>query len=99
MMFALEIARRLLGSKIALGALVCLALVVGVNFYGEMRWRAGYEAYRLEMLEAAAEAERNRIEDDARLKDLSLPDLCADYLGSRGMPVEDCEQLRGLPVE
>ncbi|MEO1110089.1 MAG: hypothetical protein AAFX90_19420 [Pseudomonadota bacterium] len=94
-----EILKRLLGSKIAVGALLCLAAVVAAKIYGETRWRAGYEAHKLEMVEAAAQAERERIKDEARLKDLSDYELCADYLASRGLPFEDCEQLRRVPVE
>lgn len=90
---------RALGSKIALGALLCVGAAIALKIYGETRWRAGYEAYRLEMLEKAAEVERERIKDETRLKDLSDDDLCIDYLGDRGLPVSDCAKLRRLPRE
>ncbi|MBG6173063.1 hypothetical protein IWQ55_001365 [Labrenzia sp. EL_208] len=99
MTIVLEILKRLLGSKIAVGALLCLAAVAAATIYGETRWRAGYEAYRLEMVEADADAERERVKDEALFKGLTVHDVCAEYIRSRGLPVADCEQLRRVPVE
>ena len=99
MTIVLQILKRLLGSKVAVGALLCLAAVVAAKIYGETRWRAGYDAHKLEMDEANAEAERERIKDETRFKGLSIYDVCAEYLRSRGLRVEDCEQLRRVPVE
>ncbi|WP_281928483.1 hypothetical protein [Roseibium album] len=98
-MIALEFARRLLGSKIGLGALLCLAAVIGAKIYGETRWRDGYEAYRLEVDKADARVERSRIKDEIRLKGITDADLCVEYLRSRGLPVSSCEQLRGVSAE
>lgn len=97
MIGAAEIARRVLGNKYALGALLCLAVLSGIWIYGETRWRAGYAAYEAEIAEGAAEAERARVQDDTQIKGLSDLDLCRRYLRSRGLPDEACEQLRGLP--
>lgn len=42
-MIPLEILKRLLGSKIAVGALLCVAAVAALKIYGDARWSAGYE--------------------------------------------------------
>ncbi|QFS98897.1 hypothetical protein FIV06_15825 [Labrenzia sp. THAF191b] len=99
MIAAYEIAKRVLGNKYALGALFCLVVLSGIWIYGETRWRAGYATYETELAEGATEAERARVQDETRLKGLSDHDLCAGYLRSRGLPVEACQQLRGLPGE
>ncbi|MCJ9696920.1 hypothetical protein MOV76_35750 [Rhizobium sp. PRIMUS64] len=50
--------------------------------------------------EIAADAQRQeneRKKDDAYLQDRSDYDLCAEYLSARGLPVDECERLRGVP--
>ena len=96
MTIVLQILKRLLGSKIAVGALLCLAAVAAAKIYGETRWRAGYEAHKLEMVEAAAQAERERIKDEARFKDLSIYDVCAEYLRSRACQSQTVSNCAGF---
>ncbi|MGO8401316.1 hypothetical protein ACC783_23590 [Rhizobium ruizarguesonis] len=50
--------------------------------------------------EIAADAQRQESErkkDDAYLQDRSDYDLCVEYLSARGLPVDECERLRGVP--
>ncbi|TYC48697.1 hypothetical protein FMN50_26975 [Rhodobacterales bacterium] len=99
MIAALEVARRVLGNKYAVGALLVIAAGVAVWTYGNIRWSAGYDAYEQKTGKAAAEAERARIKDDSELQALSDYDLCARYLRARGLSVAACTELRRLPGE
>lgn len=57
--------------------------------------RAKIEAERAQ---SAADAERERIKDDAALRNLSDYELCTRHL--RGVrDISACEQLRGVPPE
>ena len=80
------------------GRLVLVVVVAAaLGFVAEQRaWHRGYAAHETEMAEAAAAAERKRTEDDARLQGLSDAELCRDYLRARGMPIDACDQLRGV---
>lgn len=59
----------------------------------------GARQVRLEMARQAADAERERIKDDAKLRSLSDYDLCVGALRSRGMPIAACDELRGVSGE
>lgn len=79
-----------IGAGVLAGALV--AYQVG-------HWRgqgAGYDKHIAETAAANAKAELERIGDDATLQRLSDHDLCVLGLRGGGMPVDACEQLRGL---
>lgn len=96
---ALPVLKHLVGSKVLLGGLICLGAVVALKIYVNSQWRAGYEAHKMEMAEAAAKAERLRIKDETRLQGLSDFDLCSDYLRARGVSDDACTELRRLPIE
>lgn len=44
-------------------------------------------------------AERERVKDDAKIRNLSDYDFCIQSLRRRGVQSADCEQLRGLAQE
>lgn len=84
--------------KIAAGAAVG-AIVAGTAAYHVGQWRgdqAGYDRRVAEAAAAAAKAEIERKGDDARLQRLGDYDLCVLGLRGNGMPVDACEQLRGV---
>lgn len=43
--------------------------------------------------------ERERVRDDAKMRNLSDYDFCIQSLRRRGLQSADCEQLRGLAAE
>lgn len=59
----------------------------------------GYADAITDQLQSSIKAERERAVDDAKLRDLSDYDFCKLALNRRGLPVEQCEQLRGLATE
>ncbi|MDQ0996855.1 hypothetical protein QFZ34_002037 [Phyllobacterium ifriqiyense] len=75
-------------------ALAAFVLVSGSYVYGK---REGRQQAAVEQLQSDVKAERDRNKSDAKLQALSDFDLCVQSLRSRGMPVDACEQLRGLP--
>ncbi|MFK0330914.1 hypothetical protein ACIQUB_07300 [Rhizobium sp. NPDC090275] len=79
-------------------AIVAAALVFS---YAELALvpAARLEGGKAKIGEIAADAqaqENERKNDDAYLQDRSRYDLCAEYLSSRKLPVDECEGLRGL---
>lgn len=96
---AFETVLRFLGTRTGLVALFCVGAVVAGLYYGQTRWRAGYDAHRMEMEKAAAAAEADRIKDEIRLQAISDYDLCVEYLARSGVPVGACDELRRLPAE
>lgn len=75
------------------------AVVSGLIAYNVGTWlgdKSGYARYKTEMAEAAVRAERKRNENDIEIQNSSDFDVCVRSLTSRGMPVDACEQLRGL---
>ncbi|MEJ1118855.1 hypothetical protein V9K92_10305 [Phyllobacterium sp. CCNWLW109] len=74
--------------------LAAFVLVSASYLYGK---REGAQQAVVEQLQSDAQAERDRNKSDAKLQALSDFDLCIQSLRSRGMPVDACEQLRGLP--
>lgn len=75
-------------------ALAAFVLVSASYLYGK---REGAQRAVVEQLQSDAQAERDRNKSDAKLQALSDFDLCVRSLRSRGMRVDACEQLRGLP--
>lgn len=88
-----------LRSKIGLVGLCVVAALAAAWWHGRTQYRAGYEAHETEMAALAAKAEKERIQDDARLENLSDHALCVEYLSARGLPVVGCDKLRGVPAE
>jgi hypothetical protein len=82
--------------KIGIGSAVVLAAVI---YHTIDRARAVREGHDLAVAERAAadrKAELERKGDNAKLQNLSQFDLCVAGLRGNGMPVDACEQLRGL---
>lgn len=80
---------------VAIGALV-LAVPVG---YTIGHWRgdnAGYARHKAEIAVADAKAAAARSKDNEVLRNSSDYDLCVGYLRAQRLPVDDCEQLRGV---
>lgn len=78
---------------------VAAALVVVVAAYYTGRTLGhsqGYERHVAETAAATKRAEMERKGDDAKLKRMSDFDLCIAGLRGNGMPVDACEQLRGV---
>ena len=78
------------------------ALVSGALFYVIGHWQgdsAGYDRRVAEVAAADAKSELERKGDDAKLQSMSDFDLCVAGLAGSGLPVDACEQLRGLREE
>jgi hypothetical protein len=77
-----------------------LAAIVAVGVaYGTGHWRGDSQGFdRAVAVQAAADrkADLERKGDDAKFQNLSQFDLCVAGLRSNRMPVDACEQLRGL---
>lgn len=80
-----------IGAGVALGVLLTLG---PVYLYGASQ---GRQQALVEQLQSNVQAERDRNKSDAKLQALPDYDLCVQSLRSRGMRVDGCEQLRGLP--
>nr|WP_313023190.1 hypothetical protein [Brucella intermedia] len=52
-----------------------------------------------EQLQEAVKAEKERGKDDEKLRGLTDYDFCALALRRRGLPVDQCDELRGLETE
>ncbi|MCV3209590.1 hypothetical protein OHD62_17250 [Mesorhizobium sp. YC-39] len=81
---------------IALGALIAAVPIS----YTAGRWKGDTQGYNRRVAEVAAadvKAELERKGDNAKLSGMSDYDLCVSGLRGSGMPVDACEQLRGLP--
>lgn len=53
----------------------------------------------IQQLQSDIRAERERVKDDAKTRDLSDYDFCVQSLRRRGVQSADCEQLRWLAQE
>ena len=53
----------------------------------------------IQQLQNEIRAERERVRDDAKTRNLSDYDFCIQSLRRRGVQSADCEQLRGLAQE
>lgn len=84
--------------RVALGALIAAVPVA----YAIGHWKGDSQGYNRRVAEVAAadvKAELERKGDNAKLRGMSDYDLCVSGLRGSGMPVDACEQLRGVPVE
>lgn len=84
--------------KLGVGA-VAGGLIAGAIAYQVGHWRgerAGYDRRVAEVAVADMEAEMRRKGDDAELAKLTDYELCVAGLRGSGMPVDACEQLRGV---
>lgn len=83
---------------VALAALVA-AIPLGF-YYGQHRGdAAGYNRRIAEVAAADAKAELERKKDNAKLNGMSDYDLCVYGLRGGGLPIDACEQLRGVQPE
>lgn len=56
----------------------------------------GYDRAKAEQAAANYKAELERKRDNETLRNMSNYDLCVSDLSSRGLPIDPCQQLRGL---
>lgn len=78
------------------------ALLGAVVAYHVGHWRgqsAGYQKHVAETAAANSKAELERRGDDEALRGMSDYNLCVLGLRGRGLPVDACDQLRGLPAQ
>lgn len=86
-----------MGAAASVGALVAGSIAYGVgHFKGDS---VGYARYAAEQTVKDLAAEKDRKKNDARIQNLSNYDFCVDSLKRRGLPVDSCEQLRGIPAQ
>lgn len=81
--------------------IVILAALLALGLFAVLRhqFQAGYAARENEEIRATLQAEQERNRDDARRRHLSDHDLCVEYLGARGLPIDACSSLRGVSAE
>lgn len=77
-------------------ALAAILAVLGVYHLGKSD---GYSDAITDQLRQTVKAERERGKDDEKLRGLSDYDLCALALRRRGLPIDQCDELRGVPTE
>lgn len=82
-------------------AILALIVAIPIAFYkGQSRGdTAGYNRRVAEMAAASVKAELERKHDDAKLQNSSDYDLCVLGLRGSGLPIDACEQLRGVQPE
>ena len=83
--------------KTALSALVAAFLLVAAGYLTGKR--DGRQQAVTEQLRETVKAEKERGKDDEKLRGLTNYDFCVLGLRRRGMPVEQCDELRGVETE
>ncbi|MER8741549.1 hypothetical protein NKH54_00555 [Mesorhizobium sp. M1004] len=86
-----------LGVGAAAGAVLAAAVV-----YPVAHWKGDTQGYNRRVAEVAAadlKAELERKGDNAKLNGMSDFNLCVSGLRGNGLPVDACEQLRGVSIE
>ncbi|ESZ07183.1 MULTISPECIES: hypothetical protein [unclassified Mesorhizobium] len=84
------------------GAAVAGAALAAAVVYPVAHWKGDTQGYNRRVAEVAAadlKAELERKGDNAKLAGMSDYDLCVSGLRGSGMPVDACEQLRGISIE
>lgn len=76
--------------------LAAFLLLAGGYLIGK---RDGRQQAVTEQLREAVKAEKERGKDDEKLRGLTDYDFCALALRRRGLPVDQCDELRGLEAE
>lgn len=71
------------------------ACLLGLGLYA-LGKQDGYQDAVTDQLQASIKAERERAADDAKLRDPSDYDFCRLALQRRGLPIAECDQLRGV---
>lgn len=86
-----------LGVGAAAGALIAAAIAYPIG-----HWKGDTQGYNRRVAEIAvadAKAGLERKNDDAKIQNSSDYDLCVLGLRGSGMPIDACEQLRGVQPE
>jgi len=78
----------------AAAALAAFLLLAGGYLAGK---RQGHQDAITDQLKQTVKAERERVKDDEKLRGLSDYDFCALALRRRGLPIDQCDELRGVP--
>ena len=81
---------------IAALVLVGAVALAGAFQFGKYKQR---QEGAIQQLQSDIRAERERVKDDAKTRNLSDYDFCIQSLRRRGVQSADCEQLRGLAQE
>ncbi len=76
--------------------LVGAVVLTGAFHFGKHKQR---QEGVIQQLQGDIRAERERVKDDAKTRNLSDYDFCIQSLRRRGMQSADCEQLRRLAQE
>ncbi len=76
--------------------LVGAVALTGAFQFGKYKQR---QEGAIQQLQSDIRAERERVKDDAKTRNLSDYDFCIQSLRRRGVQSADCEQLRGLAQE
>ncbi len=76
--------------------LAAIIAVLGIYHLGKSD---GYSDAITDQLKQTVKAERERGKDDEKLRGLSDYDLCALALRRRGLPIDQCDELRGVQTE
>ena len=81
--------------------LLAMLAVGAVTLTGAVQLGKYIERQRgaIQQLQSYIRAERERVKDDAKTRNLSDYDFCIQSLGRRGVQSADCEQLRGLAAK
>ena len=81
--------------------IVALVLVGAVALTGAFQFGKYKQRQEgaIQQLQSDIRAERERVKDDAKTRNLSDYDFCIQSLRRRGVQSTDCEQLRGLAQE
>ncbi|RBO89323.1 hypothetical protein [Pseudochrobactrum asaccharolyticum] len=88
----------MLGRLKIIAALVLVGVLVLASAiqFGKFKQR---QESAIQQLQGDIRAERERVKDDAKTRNLSDYDFCIQSLRRRGVQSADCEQLRGLAQE
>lgn len=83
--------------KYSLAAVLAAFLLLAAGYLTGKR--DGRQQAVTEQLRETVKAEKERGKDDEKLRGLTDYDFCALALRRRGLPVDQCDELRGLETE
>ncbi len=83
--------------KTALAVLVAASLLLTAGYFAGKY--AGRQQAITEQLRETVKAEKERGNDDEKLRGLTDYDFCVLALGRRGLPIGECDELRGVETE
>ena len=88
----------MLGRLKMIAALVLVGAVALTGAFNLGKYKQCQEG-AIQQLQSDIRAERERVKDDAKTRNLSDYDFCIQSLRRRGVQSADCEQLCGLAQE